>query len=106
MVAQLQGMSAARTGGRQVKKAQLRRQAATAGVDVLTWPATQNRQQHELADAVGSGEVWPRIMAWGRDELERRLSCQHDSWTGCAALDGRAIAVTMRQQLRSGLSQR
>ena len=55
--AQLQGVSAARTGGRQVKKAQLRRQAATAGVDVLTWSATQNRQRHELADVVGSGEV-------------------------------------------------
>ena len=69
---QVAAPSAARAGGRQVKKAQLRKQAAAAGVDVLTWATTLDTQRRELKEAVGAGEAWPRL-AWGRAELEQRL---------------------------------
>ena len=44
-----------------------------------SWTATHERQRRELKEAVGAGEAWPRL-AWGQEELSRRLSRQHVDW--------------------------
>ena len=61
------------TGGRQLKKAQLRRQAAAAGVDVLSWTAGKQRHRQERAEAERGGRVW-------QAELEQRLDAAHEEW--------------------------
>jgi hypothetical protein len=61
------------TGGRQLKKAQQRRQAAAAGVDVLSWTAGKQRHRQELAEAERGGRVW-------QAELEQRLDAAHEEW--------------------------
>ena len=75
-VAQLDARAAcgntAATGGRQRRKAQLRRQAAAAGVDVVDWMAVREHQRR-LAAAVGGGEQWPQI-------LHERLEAARAQW--------------------------
>ena len=61
------------TGGRQLKKAQQRRQAAAAGVDVLHWTASKERRRQELAEAERGGRAW-------QTELEQRLDAAHEEW--------------------------
>lgn len=58
-----------RTGGRQIKKAQLRRQAAAAGVEVADWMAARGpRLQHG---------TW---FEDARGVLEQRLDLAHEEW--------------------------
>ena len=59
------------TGGRQRRRAQLRRQAAAAGVDVLSWTVGRRRQQEE-AEVVSRSEV--------QQVLEQRLEAAHEQW--------------------------
>jgi hypothetical protein len=67
---------ATRIGGRQAKKAQARRRAAAAGMDVLSWAAAKEQRQNEVSDeAVGNG--WG---TWLQGSLEERLEWAHEDW--------------------------
>ena len=59
------------TGGRQRRRAQMRRQAAAAGVDVLSWTVGRRRWQEE-AEVDSRSEV-QRV-------LEQRLDAAHEQW--------------------------
>ena len=68
------GGASARTGGRQLKKAQRRRQAAAAGVDVEHWMRVREHQRR-LAVAVGGGDDW-------------QLEAAHECWAARGAYCG------------------
>ena len=59
------------TGGRQRRKAHVRRQAAAAGLDVLSWTVSGRRQQEE-AEVASQAEM-QRV-------LEQRLDTAHEQW--------------------------
>ena len=63
--------AAAPTGGRQRRKEHVRRQAAAAGMDVLSWTRS-GRQQLEEAGVTGRAEM-QRV-------LEQRLDAAHEQW--------------------------
>ena len=68
----------AKMGGRQARKAQIRRQAAAASMDVLSWTAIKEQQRQELARmAGGEDEVWG---TWLPGSLEERLEWAHEDW--------------------------
>ena len=59
------------TGGRQRRKQHVRRQAAAAGMDVLSWTASGRQQQGDAE--VASQAEWQRA-------LEQRLDVAHEQW--------------------------
>ena len=63
---------AAKTGGRQVRKARVRQQAAAAGCSVIDWLQVQESQR-QLLEAVGGGALAPQ-------RLEERLDRAHANW--------------------------
>ena len=63
---------AAKTGGRQVRKARVRQQAAAAGYSVIDWLQVQESQRR-LFEVVGGGALAPR-------RLEERLDRAQASW--------------------------
>ena len=69
-------------GGRQARKAQVRKQAAAAGMDVLSWTAIKEQQQHMQRQELGTreaevGEAWGM---WPQGSLEERLEWAHEDW--------------------------
>ena len=61
------------SGGKQRKKAQLRRQAAAEGVDVRAWAASKaERRRQLLADA------WEGMLAPGTEGLDQRVAWAHE----------------------------
>ena len=65
--------TASPTGGRQLRKARERRQAAAAGIDVLRWTAGKERHRQEMVEAERGGKVW-------QAKLEQRLDAAHEEW--------------------------
>ena len=65
--------TASPTGGRQLRKARERRQAAATGVDVLRWTAGKERHRQEMVEAERGGKAW-------QAELEQRLDAAHEEW--------------------------
>ena len=66
----------ARTGGRQVAKARLQRQAAEHGIDVQCWRGVREERRQAarlLEQAMGGGDGWARV-------LEERLEPQRERW--------------------------
>jgi hypothetical protein len=61
------------TGGRQLRKARVRRQAAAAGVDVLSLTIGKEQRRHELAEVECEGQMRQAL-------LERRLDAAHEEW--------------------------
>ena len=59
---------AAGSGGKQRKKAQLRRQAAAEGVDVRSWAASKAERRRQLAEA------WQGMLAPGTEGLDQRTA--------------------------------
>ena len=59
---------AAGSGGKQRKKAQLRRQAAAEGVDVRSWAASKAERRRQLAEA------WQGMLAPGTEGLDQRIA--------------------------------
>ena len=57
------------SGGKQRKKAQLRRQAAAEGVDVRSWVASKAERRRQLA-----AEAWAGMMAPGEEGLGQRIT--------------------------------
>ena len=69
-------------GGRQARKAQVRKQAAAAGMDVLSWTAIKEQQRHMQRQELntreaGVGEAWGM---WLQGSLEERLEWAHEDW--------------------------
>ena len=69
-------------GGRQARKAQVRKQAAAAGMDVLSWTAIKEQQRpmqrQELnTREAGVGEAWGM---WLQGSLVERLEWAHEDW--------------------------
>jgi hypothetical protein len=60
------------SGGKQRRKAQLRRQAASAGVDVREWASSREWHKLQLAGRLGGEE--------GLARLDQRLDWLHEDW--------------------------
>lgn len=67
--------AATRTGGRQVRKARVRAQAAAAGCSVVDWMQVREAQR-QLMEAVGGGELAPQRLeerlGWARDQYAQQ----------------------------------
>jgi hypothetical protein len=61
------------TGGRQLRKARERRQAAAAGIDVLSLTSGKQQRRRELAEVGSEGQALQAL-------LERRLDAAHEEW--------------------------
>ena len=88
-----------RTGGRQVNKARIRRQAEAGGMDVMDWMRIREHQR-QLAEAVGGGDAWPAI-------LEQRLEAARSRWASlqeASFYGGDAVRGFLRTQHARGLT--
>ena len=56
------------SGGKQRKKAQLRKQAAAEGVDVRSWAASKAERKRQLL-----AEAWEGMLAPGMEGLDQRI---------------------------------
>ena len=92
-----------RRGGRQLRKAQLRRQAAAAGVDVAAWTAVREQQQRTSAQAAVLNEGSRKGALYVSEAHARRRFEEAPARTAGIQVSACAtMAVTVRERSTAG----
>jgi hypothetical protein len=91
-----------RRGGRQLRKAQLRRQAAAAGVDVAAWTAIREQQQRTSAQAAVLNEGSRKGALYVSEAHARRRFEEAARTAGIQVSACATMAVTVRERSTAG----
>ena len=91
-----------RRGGRQLRKAQLRRQAAAAGVDVAAWTAVREQQQRTSAQAAVLNEGSRKGALYVSEAHARRRFEEAARTAGIQVSACAMMAVTVRERSTAG----
>ena len=91
-----------RRGGRQLRKAQLRRQAAAAGVDVAAWTAIREQQQRTSAQAAVLNEGSRKGALYVSEAHARRRFEEAARTAGIQVSACAMMAVTVRERSTAG----